>query len=217
MIGMPAMRAANTYRNLPVRHKLRLVIMVTVTLALLCACAAVLAFDRMAARSSMRNDLDVLAEMLGANSTAALSFNDGPVAAEILSTLRAKRHIAAADIFTAGGRPLARYRRLSEPPAAVPSMRTDGAWFQAGRLILFKTIGLGGVKIGAIYLESDLEELDTRIRRFAGIVSAILLGTWLLAFALASRLQGIILDPIAHLRRAAKIVSEQKIYSTRGG
>jgi len=59
------------------------------------------------------------------------------------------------------------------------------------------------------------EELDTRIRRFAGIVSAILLGTWLLAFALASRLQGIILDPIAHLARAAKIVSEQKIYSTR--
>jgi signal transduction histidine kinase/CheY-like chemotaxis protein len=189
--------------------------MVTVTLALLCACTAVLAYDRMAARSSMRNDLDVLAEMLGANSTAALSFNDGPVAAEILSTLSAKRHIAAADIFTAGGRPLARYRRLSELAAAVPPMRTDGAWFQAGRLILFKTIGLDGRKIGTIYLESDLEELDTRIRRFAGIVSAILLGTWLLAFALASRLQGIILDPIAHLGRAAKIVSEQKIYSTR--
>jgi signal transduction histidine kinase/DNA-binding response OmpR family regulator len=189
--------------------------MVTVTLALLCACAAVLAYDRMAARSSMRNDLDVLAEMLGANSTAALSFDDGSVAEEILSTLRAKRHIVAADIFTARGRPLARYRRMSEPAAAVPSVRTDGAWFQAGRLILFKTIGLDGAKIGTIYLESDLEELDTRLRRFAGIVSAILLGTWLLAFALASRLQGIILDPIAHLGRAAKIVSEQKTYSTR--
>jgi len=58
------MRAANIYRNLPVRHKLRLVIMVTVTLALLCACAAVLAYDRLAARDSMRTDLQVLAEML---------------------------------------------------------------------------------------------------------------------------------------------------------
>ena len=209
------MRAANTYRNLPVRHKLRLIIMGTVTLALLCACAAVLTYDRMAARSSMRNDLDVLAEMLGANSTAALSFNDGPVAAEILSTLRAKRHIVAAEVFTAGGRPLASYRRSSEPAAAVPSIRTDRAWFQPRRLILFKTIGLDGVKIGTIYLESDLDELDTRLRRFAWIVSAILLGAWLLAFALASRLQGIILDPIAHLGRAAKIVSEQKTYSTR--
>jgi signal transduction histidine kinase/CheY-like chemotaxis protein len=187
----------------------------TVTLALLCACAAVLAYDRMAARSSMRNDLDVLAEMLGANSTAALSFSDGPVAAEILSTLRVKRHIAAAEIFTVGGRPLASYRRPSEPAAATPSIRADGAWFETGRLILFKTIRLDGGKIGTIYLESDLEELDARIRRFAWIVSAILLGTGLLAFALASRLQGIILEPIAHLGRAAKIVSEQKIYSTR--
>jgi signal transduction histidine kinase/CheY-like chemotaxis protein len=215
MIGMPALTVADTYRNLPVRHKLRLVIMVTVTLALLCACAAVVAYDRMAARSSMRNDLDVLAEMLGANSTAALSFDDARVAAEILSTLRAKRHIVAADIFTAGGRPLASYHRPSEPAEAAPSLRADGAWFQAGRLILFKTIGLDGVKIGTIYLESDLDELDARIRRFVWIVSAILLGTWLLAFALASGLQGIILEPIAHLGRAAKIVSEQKIYSTR--
>ena len=209
------MRAANTYRNLPVRHKLRLVIMVTVTAALLCACAAVLAYDRIAARDSMRNDLDVLAEMLGANSTAALSFDDPQVAAEILSTLRVKRHMVAAGVFAAGGRPLAYYRRLSEPAAAMPKMRADGAWFQAGRLILFKTVWLDGAKIGTIYLESDLDELDTRLRRLAGIVSVILLGTWLLAFALASGLQGIILDPIAHLGRAAKIVSRQKRYSTR--
>ena len=146
MIGAQAMKAAHTYRNLPVRLKLRLIVMLTVTLALLCACAAMLAYDRMAARSSMRNDLDVLAEMLGANSTAALSFDDGPVAAEILSTLRPERHIVAAHIFAAGGRPLASYRRLSEPPAPMPTMRTDGARFQPRRLILFKTIRLDGAK-----------------------------------------------------------------------
>ena len=212
---MRAIDVANTYRNLPVRQKLRLVIMVTVTVALLCACAAVLAYDRMEARNAMRNDLDVLAEMLGANSTAALSFDDARVAEEILSTLRAKRHIVAAGVFAAGGRPLAGYHRLSAPPAALPAVGKDGAWFQAGRLVVFKTVTLEGVKIGTIYLASDLEELDTRIRRFAWIVSAILLSTWLLALALASRLQGIILHPIAHLGRAAKIVSEQKIYSTR--
>jgi signal transduction histidine kinase/CheY-like chemotaxis protein len=198
-----------------VRHKLRLVIMVTVTVALLCACAAVLAYDRIEARNSMRNDLEVLAEMLGANSTAALSFDDAPVGAEILSTLRAERHIVAAVVFAVGGRRLASYQRSPEPAGALPAMQSDGARFEAGRLILFKTVRLDGAKIGAIYLESDLEELGMRIRRFAEIVSAILLGTWLLAFALATRLQGIILAPIAHLGRAAKVVSERKSYSTR--
>ena len=205
MIRMQATKAANAYRNLAIRHKLRLVIMVTVTAALLCACAAILGYDRISARNSMRNDLDVLAEMLAANSTAAVSFNDPQVAAEILSTLRAKRHIVAADVFAGGSRPLASYRRSPGPAAAAPEPRTDGAWFEAGRLVLFKTVGLDGIRIGTIYLESDLEELAARTRRFAGIVSAILAGAWLLAFALASRLQGIILDPIAHLGRAAKI------------
>jgi signal transduction histidine kinase/CheY-like chemotaxis protein len=205
----------HTYRNLPVRHKLRLVIMVTVTAALLCACAAMLAYDRVVARDSMRNDLDVLAEMLGANSTAALSFDDARVGAEILSTLRAKRHIVAAELFAADGRPLAGYRRSSGPAPSMAARQLDGPWFEARRLILFKTVRLDGAKIGAIYLESDLDELDTQIRRFASIVSAILLSTWLLAFALASGLQGIILAPIAHLSRAARIVSEQKKYSTR--
>jgi signal transduction histidine kinase/CheY-like chemotaxis protein len=189
--------------------------MVTVTAALLCACAAVLAFDRLAARSSMRYNLEALAEMMGANSTAALSFDDAGVAEEILSTLRTRPHVIAAAIFEAGGRPLARYRRLTDPPAPPPPMRSDGSWFQSDRLILFHGIKLDGVKIGAIYLESDVDELDARMQRLLGMVSATLFGAWLLAFALASRLQGIILDPIAHLGRAARIVSEQKLYSTR--
>ena len=67
-----------TYRNLPVRYKLRLVIMATVTAALLGAGGAVLAYDRLAARNSLRNHLEILAEMVSANSTAALSFDDAP-------------------------------------------------------------------------------------------------------------------------------------------
>ncbi len=203
------------YRNLSVRHKLRLVIMVTVTAALLCAGAAVLTYDRFAARDSMRNDLEVMAEMLGANSTAALTFNDPRVGAEILSTLRAKRQIVAAKILAAGGRPLAGYRRLSAPPSAMPVTRADGAWFEPQRLILFKSVAMDGAQLGTVYLESDLDQLDIRRRRLTGILAASLLGAWLLAFALASRLQGMILDPIAHLGRAAKIVSEEKKYSTR--
>ena len=51
------MTIGTTYRNLPVKQKLRLIVMVTVTAALLFACAVVLGYDRMAARESMRNDM----------------------------------------------------------------------------------------------------------------------------------------------------------------
>src|SRR5690349_8232182 len=97
------MSIATRYRNLPIKHKLRLVIMVTVGCALMLACGAILIYDQIAARESMRNDLDVLAEIFSANSTAALTFNDRPAAEELLSTLKAKRHITAAFLYGSDG------------------------------------------------------------------------------------------------------------------
>jgi len=209
------MKLPGKFRNLAVRHKLRLIVMATVTAALLCACAAVLAYDRIAARDSMRNDLAVMAEMVGANSTAALSFNDKQAGEEILSSLRVKRQIIAARILTPAGNTLAAYRRPSAPPSSMPADTSDGVWFEPNRLIAFRSVALTGTKLGVVYLESDLEQLDSNLSRFAWIVSAILLGAWLLGLGLASRMEGMILDPIAHLARAAKIVSKEKKYSTR--
>jgi len=209
------MKLAKTYRNLSVRHKLRLIVMATVTATLLGACAAVLVYDRIATRDSMANDLAAMAEMLGANSTAALSFEDVKVGEEILSSLRVKRQIVAARIITPGGRSLASYHRALAPASAMPASHADGVWFQPHSLIALKSVKFGGAKIGSVYLESDLEQLDTTLHRFAWIVTFILLGAWLLGLALAARLEGVILDPIAHLGRAAKTVSREKRYDTR--
>ena len=209
------MSLAIKYRNLEVRHKLRLIVMATVTAALLCACAAVLVYDRIAVRDSMRNDLAVMADLLAANSTAALSFDDAQVASELLSSLRVKRQIVAARILNSKGSTLGRYHRATAAPSAMPPLTSDGVWFKGDRLIAFKTVTLSGAKLGSVYVESDLEQLDTTLHRFAWIVAAILIGAWLLGLALASRLQGMILDPIAHLGRAATIVSREKKYSTR--
>ena len=113
------MSIATRYRNLPIKHKLRLLIMATVSCALMLACAALLVYDQIAARESMRNDLDVLAEIFSANSTAALSFNDRPAAEELLSTLEAKQHITSAFLFRPDGTVFAKYRREGSPAGPV--------------------------------------------------------------------------------------------------
>src|SRR5437868_8455880 len=102
------MSIATHYRNLSIKNKLRLLIMAPVSCALLLACAAVLFYDQIAARESMRNDLDVLAQIFSANSTAALTFNDGPAAEELFSTLRARQHIRFAALYRLDGTPFAR-------------------------------------------------------------------------------------------------------------
>jgi len=61
--------------------------------------------------------------------------------------------------------------------------------------------------IGAIYLESDLEEINSKVREFAIVVTAILLVALLLAFVLSAKLQTVISAPIARLARTAEAVS----------
>src|ERR1700723_2496022 len=101
---MEYMKIGTKYRNLAVRDKLRLIIMLTGSFALVLSSSAVVAYDQVVARSDMRNDLAVLAEIVGSNSTAAVTFRDQRAAEELLSGLRAKRHITAAEIYSDDGK-----------------------------------------------------------------------------------------------------------------
>ena len=204
------------YRNLSISHKLRLVIMFTVSAALILACTAVLVYDRLAARDSMRNDLMVEAAMFSTNSTAALSFKDLAAENELLSALEAKRQIVSAVIYTADGKPFASYRRANEPIRSVPPVpRAEGCWFEGDRLVLFRGIALGEKKLGTLYIESDLSEIEARLKRFAGIILGILVGASLLALLLSTKLQSIITKPIAQLAQVAEKISHDKDYATR--
>jgi signal transduction histidine kinase/DNA-binding response OmpR family regulator len=203
------------YRNLPIERKLRLIIMFTVTVALLLACGAVLTYDQIVSRAQMQNDLEVLADIVGSNCTAALTFSDRRSAEEVLSGLKAKQHIVDAFIYGENRKPFAGYWNQSEHRFPVPPAQRTGSWFEGEKLVAYRNIRLNRQTIGAVYLESDLEGLRARLTRFGWIVLAILLGTSVLAMALSFRLQKVISEPIAHLARVAKAVSEQKNYSVR--
>jgi signal transduction histidine kinase/DNA-binding response OmpR family regulator len=204
------------YGNLPVKRKLQLIVMFTVGTALGLASSAILAYDQVSYRQEMRNDLGVLAEIFASNSTAALSFGDPKAAQEILSGLKAKRHIVMALIYTPNGKLFASYvRDAGSKTLIIPPVRADNSWFESNSLKLYRAILLDGQSIGAVYLESDLGELFSRFRSFAWIVLAILMGTFVLALALSSRLQRIVSEPIAEIALTAKLLSTQKNYSVR--
>ncbi len=209
------MTIATRYRNLAVRHKLRLIIILTGCFALALSSSAVVVYDQVVARSDMRNDLGVLAEIVGSNSTAAVTFRDQRAAEEILSGLKAKRHIVAATIYGDDGKPFASYRREGEPPRAAPPLRHDGTWFEGDRLLVYRSIVLNQQSAGVVYLESDLGELHERLIRFVWMVLVILLVTAALAVGWASRLQRVVSEPIAHLADIARRVSKDKNYSVR--
>src|SRR6202046_741191 len=126
-----------TYRDLSIQQKLRLIVMATVGVALMLACAAFLTYDQLAFRGSMKSDLDILAQIFGSSSTAALSFGDRKDAGAILAELKAKRSITRADFYSADGKPFAEYVRDPKDPSDTPRIRPACSWFDGQRLNLF--------------------------------------------------------------------------------
>jgi signal transduction histidine kinase/CheY-like chemotaxis protein len=207
---------AAQYRNFSIERKLQLIIMLTVGIALAVACFTILSYDEFFFRDSMRNDLEILAEIFGANSTAALSFGDEKAATEMLSGLKARRSILAAVLYTADGQVFAEYRRETESNSFTPPRpRPAASWFEDGRLKLFRSIHLGSQTIGAIYVESDLEEVQARLKQFGRIVAVVLAIASLVGFILTSKLQRIVSEPIRRLAQTARVVSVEKDYAAR--
>src|SRR5438477_9528060 len=204
------------YRNSSIRRKLQMIIMLTVGAALLVACCAFLVGDTIQVRTAMRHDLQTLAQIIGSNSTAALTFNDPKAAEELLSGLRAKQHIVEACLYSGDGRPFASYRRLgTSEKSAPPTPRSDASAFVNGHLILFQRVVLDGQTVGTVYLDSALGEARSRLKRFVAIVVVLVIGTSLFAFWFSSKLQRIISGPILKLAGTARAVSAERNYAVR--
>ena len=203
-------------RELSIREKLTRIVMLTSSVALLLACMAFAIYDAITFRLALTRNLSTLAQIIGSNSTAALTFNDANAAREILSGLSAERHIRSACIYGKNGRVFAKYFR-GDPsvPFTPPRVQPEGAYRNQSRSTWFHHVTLDGEPIGIVYLESDGTELYGRIERFAGIVVLVLLGSSLVAWFLTARLQRIISNPILNLARTASVVSIEKDYSLR--
>ena len=145
-------RVSFFFRRLSIRHKLQAMIMATVAAALVFACGALLAFAIATMRDAIRTGVGILAQVIGENSTAALSFNDAKAAAELLQGLKAQPSITRACIYSARGAVFASYTRpgLPERPFQSASLAMDQAGFNNGQLFVFHAIRLEREPVGAI-------------------------------------------------------------------
>ena len=203
------------YRNLPVKHKLHLIIMATVSVALIISCGAILTYSRFDLRNDSRHDLATLAIVYATNATAALTFGDQNGARELLSSLSTQPEIVSAVIYSANGAAIAQYRRAGPGKLTIPRVRSDVTWFEADHLKMFRQILLDKQGIGTIYLESDLEGVHKRLNHAGIAFLIILLGASALVSVLASRLQRTVSQPIQHLAETARLVSAGKDFTTR--
>lgn len=204
------------FRNLSIKRKQMLIITLTSTVALLLASSAFIYYEMVTFRSTAKENLSSLADILSYNSTAALTFNDPSVARDLLNCLSGEPHIVQAVIYNKNAQLFARYgRREVNPDADVPLPPVEGYVLDNDSMAYGAKILMQGDQLGWIYIKTDLAPLTHRIQQYVSIVLLVSLASLLAALLISSRLQRVVSDPILKLARLARMVSFEKNYSVR--
>ena len=206
------------FQDLPLKRKLITIGVATTAITLLAACMTILAYDISSSRARLAREVELLADVVGANSTAAVAFGDPTTAGEILSSVAANGHILSAAIRLPDGAIFATYLRGGRPSPfaaedhAIPA--NERAWhlWRDRRLVLARPIRLKQDVIGTLVVTSDIREIEARALQFGGIVLCVLAGAMGMAFALTSRLQQTISGPLLQLSAATEAVTSEHSY-----
>jgi PAS domain S-box-containing protein len=208
------------FPDLPIRHKLRVAFLGTILGAVLLSCGAFVIYDMMNFRRSLVNNLTVLADALGRNSTAALRFAGETESArsdaeETLQALSFKSSVLSCCLYTEKGELFATYVRKDHRVDFPKSPGPDGTRFVNRHLAIIRPVVLNGRRIGTIYLNSTLEEMTQHFRSYVVISCLVFLCVSLLAFALSAALRHLILQPVLDLADATRRITDHKDYSVR--
>ena len=205
------------FRSLPIRTKLAILILSAVVLALFLACAGFAIYERASFRASSIRQLSTLAETLGANTAASLAFNDQKTAEEMLSALKAEKHIVGALLYDEKGNIFAEYwQTRNHGGIDISHPGGEAVHFDRNSVSLFRDVRLNGTKTGTIAIVSDLSEFRAKLREYAQLTLLVLLVSLLITYLISSRLLHLVSEPIVQLAATAERVSSQEDYSLRG-
>jgi signal transduction histidine kinase len=198
-----------------IKRKLVTAMMLTSTTVLLLVGAVFVGHDVVSFRRLVVQALITRANILAANSTAALAFRNTDDAGQVLGALKADPRMIAAALYDEEGRLFATYPTAVSPGTVPAASGPIGHRIEKSDLVVSQPVVEDGRRLGTLYLKSDLRQLDERVRVDLLVVLFAVLGSVAVAFALATWLQRGIAHPILKLTEVARSVSEGKDYSIR--
>ena len=213
-------------RDIPIRSKLTLIIMLTCCVALVLGAIALGIRYAAAEQEKLAQHMAILTRIVATNSTSALAFNDPEWAWRTLAALDADPGVSTADVYDAQGALFASFRTRREldgkhDPLKLPAepLPTSDAPERSGlmedTLRISRPMLQDGEKIGTIVLTADLKQLHASLLLDAFVVLLIVMVAGLVALLFASRLQKVVSEPIGRLATTMKHLSVVKDYSQR--
>src|SRR5207244_4396741 len=147
-------------RNLPIRQRIVVIIMITSAAALILFGGVLLTYDFVTDRRDLLNSSTTLANVMADNIAAAVAFNDPDAAVDTLTSLRAESSVVAACVYTSEGL----FAQYVEPGQA-PCPENAGTDVPAGQYMhIDSPINLNGQQLGVVHLRATMSPMYARLR-----------------------------------------------------
>ena len=205
-------------RRQPIGRTLTLLLLTPCVVVLLLAGAALFGFRMKTFRDDFARDIQAVADIVGANSTGAIAFNDAKAATETLHSLQAKKHIISAILILPDGTVFAKYGKHSGAPVIETEKRFS---FRDKDALMIEPVMLEGKQLATLNVVSDYRGVYASLLKVVGWIALIVIGVGVGVAVLLSRwlqrhwLQHFISDPVLRLAQTAQTVADKNDYSVR--
>jgi len=204
-----------SYADLSIRRKLMVIILSTSGVVLLLTAVAFLSYEWITFRRGLVMNVTTLAQVVAANSTAALAFRSPADAREALNALKAEETIIAAVLYDRDGELFAFYPDNLKPELFPDKPGLDGSRFQENHLIVTQPVIESKERYGTLFVRASLGGIYQSLLNYTKIVILIFLISLFAAFVLSTILTRSISTPVRSLANAARLVSENRDYGLR--
>ncbi|MDO9425136.1 MAG: EAL domain-containing protein [Methylobacter sp.] len=203
-------------RNLSINHKLLLILLFSSVSSLLFAGVLLIVLEISEFQKNTRDDLSILAQIIGNRSTAALMFGDRDLANENLAVFNNLPDVQAACLYDAQDAVFAQLQKNRDQEWTCPvSVKAEKTRFEDTYLRVVQPIIVDTAEVGTVYIQADLTPAYWRKVQFIGLIFLVLAGISILTFFLSTPLLKLISSPIRKLVDKVKKISETQDYSLR--
>ena len=205
----------NFFGSFPIKTKLIILFLIVSFATLLISSTFFVYNDLKVFKENLLKNLTVLAGTVGANSRAAVYFEDKEAAAKILSSLKEDSQIQYAAIYDSNGEIFVTYENEALDPQKSQVKKETSLIIKEENIELKRPIILKDKLIGEIFLSADLREYNAVLRNYLFVVGIILTSTLGVAIIISFILQRILSRPIQNLAEVTKEISSKNDYSIR--
>ena len=201
-------------RDLPLRHKLAAMTLMTSVGGLLAAFFVVLVVEIETYRSEMIENRGVLAEVLAENVAAALYFEDTEATKTVLGSLSSDPLALGACVHGPDGECFAGWTSQPEPMPCGGQV-VGAAVFGDSSLEVSRPVVVDGEPVGVLSVTSSTRELGSRLTQLALALGVVLIGVVAVVMLVSARIRRALSAPLLELVAAAREAGGANDYSVR--